>query len=228
MTRVAVLGVGKVGTAIARAALAAGHEVTVAGSGDPEPVRFITEIMAPGVGVATAHDAVEGSDIVVLSIPLPKLASLDPEMLAGTIVVDAMNHWEPTDGALPALFDGHATTSEAVAAHLVGARVVKALNHIGYHEMEADARGFGADDRRGLVAVSDDAVAANEVAEFVASLGFDVIAAGPLSRSAAVEPGSTIFAGSFSAVDVARLLGEAGAHAHVAQKVDLAEQFDGA
>lgn len=214
MTRVAVLGAGKVGTAIARAALAAGHEVTVAGSGDPEPVRFITEIMAPGVAVAAAYDAVEGSEIVVLSIPLPKLASLDPEMLAGRVVVDAMNHWEPTDGALPPIFNGHATTSGAVAAYLADARVVKALNHIGYHEMEADARELGATDRRGLAAVSDDAAAARVVAEFVSSLGFDTLAAGPLARSAALEPGSELFAGSFPAADVARLLGEAGAQVY--------------
>lgn len=220
MTRVAVLGVGKVGTAIARAALAAGHEVTVAGSGDPEPVRFITEIMAPGVAVAAAFDAVEGSEIVVLSIPLPKLASLDPEMLAGRVVVDAMNHWEPTDGALPAIFDGHATTSEAVAAHLVGARVVKALNHIGYHEMEADARGLDATDRRGLAAVSDDEAAARVVAEFVSSLGFDALAAGGLAHSAALEPGSELFAGSFPVADVARLLSEAGAQVHTAERLD--------
>lgn len=211
MSRVAVLGVGKVGTAIARAALAAGHDVTVAGSGDPEPVRFITEIMAPGVAVATARAAVEESDLVVLSIPLPKLASLDPEMLAGRVVVDAMNHWEPTDGALPELFDGHGTTSEAVAAHLTGSRLVKALNHIGYHEMEADAREVGASDRRGLAAVSDDAEAAGDVAEFVSSLGFDTLAAGPLATGAALEPGSELFAGSYPVSDVARLLAAANA-----------------
>lgn len=209
--RVAILGVGKVGTAIARAALHAGHEVTIAGSGDPEPVRFITEIMAPGVAVATAAEAVEGSELVILSIPLPKLASLDPEMLRGRIVIDAMNHWEPTDGALPELFAGAASTSEAVARHLVGARVVKALNHIGYHEMESDRREEGAADRRALAAASDDREAAEAVAGFVSSLGFDVHPVTPLAAGRALEPGSEVFAGSFGAADMADRLREAAA-----------------
>lgn len=209
MSRIAVLGVGKVGTAIARAALAAGHEVTVAGSGDPEPVRFITEVMAPGVAVAAAADAVDGSDLVVLSIPLPKLGSLDPEVMRGRIIVDAMNHWEPTDGALPNIFAGAASTSEAVARHLAGARVVKALNHIGYHEMEADQRPQGALDRRGLAAVSDDREAAERVAEFVESLGFDVVAATPLRVGRGLEPGSEIFAGSFTAAEIVQRMGSA-------------------
>lgn len=209
MSRIAVLGVGKVGTAIARAALAAGHEVTVAGSGDPEPVRFITEVMAPGVAVAAAADAVDGSDLVVLSIPLPKLGSLDPEVMRGRIIVDAMNHWEPTDGALPDIFAGAASTSEAVARHLAGARVVKALNHIGYHEMEADQRPQGALDRRGLAAVSDDREAAERVAEFVESLGFDVVAATPLRVGRGLEPGSEVFAGSFTAAEIAQRMDSA-------------------
>lgn len=207
-----MLGVGKVGTAIARAALAAGHEVTVAGSGDPEPVRFITEIMSPGVAVDWAADAVAWGEFIVLSIPLPKLETLDPALFRGRVVIDAMNHWEPTDGALPGVFDGAASTSEAVARHLDGATVVKALNHIGYHEMEADARESGAPDRRGLAAAADDAAAAEAVASFVETLGFDVVAATPLAVGRALEPGSAIFAGSLSAGEVSGLLRQLAPH----------------
>lgn len=206
MSRVAILGVGKVGTAIARAALAAGHEVTLAGSGSPDPVQFIVEVMAPGTQTATAEDAVAGSDIVVLAIPLPKLESLDPAMLAGRVVIDAMNHWEPTDGALPPVFAGAPDTSSVVAGHLAGARVVKALNHIGYHEMEADARESAAPDRRGLAALSDDPAAAETAAAFVSSFGFDVVPGAPLSLGTLLEPGTEIFAGSFSGREIGERL----------------------
>lgn len=216
MSRVAILGVGKVGTAIARAAMAGGHEVILAGSGSPEPVQFIVDVMAPGAKVAAASEAVVGSDLVILAIPLPKVESLDPEMLAGRIVVDAMNHWEPTDGALPAVFDGATSTSEVVASHLRGARVVKALNHIGYHEMEADARGEGAADRRGLAAVSDDLAAAEVVAEVVASFGFDLTAAAPLALGTLLEPGTEIFGGSFSDTEIKQRISSADGVARLA------------
>lgn len=216
MSRIAILGVGKVGTAIARAAVAGGHEVVLAGSGSPEPVQFIVDVMAPGALVDTAANAVAGSDIVILAIPLPKIESLDPGMLAGRIVVDAMNHWEPTDGALPKLFDGAESTSAVVAGHLSGARVVKALNHIGYHEMEADARPAGAPDRRGLAAVSDDAAAAEVVAGIVASFGFDVVAGSPLALGSLLEPGTEIFGGSFTSEEIGARIADASQEARIA------------
>lgn len=212
MSRVAILGVGKVGTAIARTALAAGHDVVIAGSGDPAPVQFIVDVLAPGVAVRTAADAVRGSDIVILAIPLPKLASLDPAMLEGRIVVDAMNHWEPTDGALPAMFDGAASTSAVVAAHLAGARLVKSLGHIGYHEMEDDAMRAGQPGRRAIAAVSDDIAAATAAAAIIEPFGFDVIAAAPLGLGAVLEPGTEIFAGRFEAAEIEARLAGAGAH----------------
>lgn len=216
MSRIAILGVGKVGTAIARAALAGGHEVILAGSGSPEPVQFIVDVMAPGAQVATAADAVADSDLVILAIPLPKVESLDPGMLAGRIVVDAMNHWEPTDGALPAVFDGAESTSTVVAGHLADARVVKALNHIGYHEMEADARPAGAPGRRGLAAVSDDDAAAEVVADIVASFGFDVTVASPLALGSLLEPGTEIFGGSFTDAEIKTRLADASPASRIA------------
>lgn len=206
MSRIAILGVGKVGTAIARAALAGGHDVVLAGSGSPEPVQFIVDVMAPGAHVETVAEAVAGSDLVILAIPLPKLATLDPNLLEGRIVVDAMNHWEPTDGALPEIFEGARSTSEVVASHLAGARIVKALNHIGYHEMEADARAADAPDRRGLAAVSDDLAAATRVAEVVGDFGFDVVPETPLALGARLEPGTEIFAGRFGAAEISAML----------------------
>ena len=216
MSRIAILGVGKIGTAIARAALAGGHEVTLAGSGSPEHVQFIVDVMAPGAHVDTAANAVAGSDLVILAIPLPKLESLDPVMFEGRIVVDAMNHWEPTDGALPEVFGGKYSTSAVVAGHLAGARVVKALNHIGYHEMEADARPMGAHDRRGLAAVSDDPAAAEAVADIVASFGFDVTAASPLALGAELEPGSEIFGGRFDHAEIRARIAAAHEDARIA------------
>ena len=206
MTRIAILGPGKVGTAVARAALRAGHDVTLAGPGEADDISLLVDVMAPGAQVATARAAVEGGDLVIVTIPIRKYRSLDPDLLAGRVVVDAMNYWTPTDGDLADFSDPFTGTSEVIAKHLRGAQVVKTLNHIGYHELESDGRAPGAPDRRALGVASDSPDAAAIVASVVESMGFDVVAMGSLELGRLLEPGSRIFAGAVSADEIHREL----------------------
>ncbi|MFD9697766.1 NADPH-dependent F420 reductase [Lentzea sp. NPDC059081] len=175
--KIAVLGAGHVGPVVARLALAAGHRVTIAGSGDPARIAMIVDFLAPGAVPLPAADAVADADLVVLAIPWHRFPALEPGMFEGKVVVDAMNHWPPAEAPLG--------TSEDVAARLVGAHVVKALNHIAYQDMEpAGGRAAG-------VAGPADAVAV--VAEFLRSLGFDPVPVGPLTAGRHLEPGSPLF-----------------------------------
>ena len=141
-SRLAVLGAGHVGPVIARLAIKAGYPVAIATSGDPEDIALITELIIPGAQPRWARDAVADADIVVLAIPLHRFGDIDPTLLDGKLVVDAMNYWPASDGVLSAF--EHGGSSEIVARQLTGSTVVKALNHIGYHELEDRARPAGA------------------------------------------------------------------------------------
>ena len=135
--RIAVLGAGHVGPAIARLALDAGYRVAIATSGDPGDLALITQLLIPGAEPRWAADAIAGADIVVLAMPLHRFLAMDPTALSGKLVIDAMNYWPPTDGRLPPPFDDESIgSSEVVAERLRDATVVKTLNHIGYHELE--------------------------------------------------------------------------------------------
>ena len=92
MRSIAVLGAGHVGPVIARVAIAAGHRVSIAASGDPENIALISQVLVPGAEPRWAAEAVAISDIVVLAIPLHKFATFDASLVAGKIVVDAMNY----------------------------------------------------------------------------------------------------------------------------------------
>jgi predicted dinucleotide-binding enzyme len=194
--RLAVLGAGHVGPVIARLAIAAGYPVAIATSGDPDDIALITELVIPGARPRWASDAIADADIVVLAIPLHRFAELDPGLLAGKIVVDAMNYWPASDGVLTAFEDGSANTrssSEIVARRLAGSAVVKALNHIGYHELEDRARPAGAPDRQAAGLAGDDPAAVAAVAELTSRLGYDPVRLGGLRAGRVLQPGGPVF-----------------------------------
>ncbi|MFJ8962226.1 NADPH-dependent F420 reductase [Lentzea sp. NPDC102401] len=176
--KIAVLGAGHVGPVLARLALAAGYEVGIAGSGDPARIEMITEFLAPGAVAQTASDAVADAGLVVLAIPWHRFSTLDPRMFAGKVVIDSMNHWPPAAEPLG--------TSEDVARRLVGAQVVKTLNHVAYQDMEpAGGRAVGL--------AGDSPAALEAVAAFLERIGFDPVPVGSLAAGRLLEPGGPVF-----------------------------------
>jgi predicted dinucleotide-binding enzyme len=211
---IGILGAGRVGTAVAREALKAGYEVRIATSKPVEDIALIVEIITPGALAVTAAEAAE-ADVVVLALPLHKYRTLDAAALAGRVVVDAMNYWEPTDGTMPEMTAGRGT-SEVVQDFLAASRVVKTLNHIGYHELEADGLPAGSAGRRALAVAGDDEAARAVVLALIDALGYDALDAGPLAAGRALEPGTEIFAGAHDAAGLAEALGRHPASAETA------------
>ena len=189
--RLAVLGAGHVGPVIARLAIKAGYPVGIATSGDPENLALITELMIPGAQPRWARDAIAEADVVVLAMPLHRFDEIDPGLLNGKLVVDAMNYWPATEGVLEAFEYGG--SSEIVARRLAGSLVVKALNHIGYHELEGRARPAGAPDRRAAGVAGDDPAAVATIAGLIDRIGYDPVRLGSLRAGRVLEPGGPVF-----------------------------------
>ena len=194
--RIAVLGAGHAGPAIARVALDAGHDVAIAASGSPADISLLVAVLVPGAQPRWAADAVAGSDLVVLAVPLHRFTSLDPALLDGKVVIDTMNYWPPVDGTQPLFEDHRYGSSEIVQRGLAGSAVVKTLNHIGYHELEADRRPPGSPERRALGVASDDAAALDTVAEVVERIGYDAVRLSGLRAGRVLEPGGPVFGAS--------------------------------
>jgi predicted dinucleotide-binding enzyme len=204
--RLAIVGAGRVGTTIARAAIAAGYDVAISGSGTAERIALIVDVLAPGARAASTDEVVRHADLVVLAVPMHRFRELPRDLFAGKILIDAMNYWEDIDGVDRELATAPAGTSVVVQERFPSARVVKSLNHITYYRFDEGRRPHGAPGRVAIAAAGDDRAAVAAVMQLIDRLGFDAVDAGPLEAGLALEPDGPVFGVSYSADELSELL----------------------
>lgn len=190
---IGILGAGKLGTTLARLAGNAGLTVYIAGSGSPEKIALSVKHITPGAIAVDADTAIKKSDAVILALPLGKYRRLPVTALNDKLVIDGMNYWWEVDGTDESLAHPTHSSSEMVQEFLSGARVVKALSHMGYHHLFDETKPAGTPGRK-AIAIAGGSAADNEtIAGLVDALGFDPVIIGPLARGKILEPGHELF-----------------------------------
>jgi hypothetical protein len=178
MTRIAIVGAGNIGGALARLWTEAGHEVSVAVRQGSEPKAI------PGVGTGPANVIAGNAEIILLAVPWPaaREALASCGNLAGKTVVDCINPVLPTLAGLE--FGGTTSAAEQLQQIVPQAHVVKAFNTLGapllgnatFGGMQADGYYCG-----------DDNAAKAAVAPLIAAAGLRPFDAGPLRNARYLE-----------------------------------------
>ena len=193
LPKIAIIGAGKLGTVLAQLLLKAGYDVTLSGSGDPEKIRLTVSKITPGAKAKEKSDAASEAEIIILALPLSRFKTLPKESLSGKIVVDAMNYWYEVDGERSDFIDEESSSSEAVQAFLLESRIVKALNHMGYHNLLDEARPNTKVGRKAIAIAGDDKNDVNQISDIVDRIGFDPLPIGQLANGRSLEAGGPVF-----------------------------------
>lgn len=203
---IGILGAGKVGVVLAQLALKAGYAVNIAGSGSPEKITLSMSILTPGAVALNKEEVAIRSDIVILALPLGKFTSIPAEELKNKLVIDTMNHWWEVDGERDRHIPDELSSSEAIQSYLSGSRVVKALSHMGYHQLHDEARQHEATNRKAIAIAGGTITDINVVSQFVRDLGFDPLYIGELKNGLSLEPGHPGFGTNLNKADLKAVL----------------------
>ena len=205
--KIGIIGSGMIGGSTARLFTRAGHEVAVSNSRGPGSLRSLVEELGPRARAATAEDAMMFADVVLLAVPLKEYSKLPRRVLAGKIVIDAMNYYPDRDGRFERLDSGEISSSAMVAEHLDGARVVKAFNTIYFEHLMAQGRPDApVAERRAIFLAGDDEEAKRLVAGLIEEIGFGPVDTGSLAGSRRQEPGAEIYNRELTVAEAAPML----------------------
>ena len=193
MTTVGIIGSGMIGGTVARLSVAAGHRVVLSNSRGPETLTELVAELGPLATAATAGQAAEAGDLVVVSVPVKAFAEIPAKPLAAKPVLDTGNYYPQRDGQVEELDTGALTSSGLLQRYLPDAHVVKVFNNIFFKHLLSLARPSGADDRTALPIAGDDEAAKQQVTAYLDSIGYDAVDAGPLAESWRQEPGTPAY-----------------------------------
>ena len=146
--KIGIIGIGEMGGTIAARWSKKGHSVRVANSRGREAVKkFADEI---GADAADIYGAVEGANVVLLSMPFPAVAKLPNDLFnraaEGVVIVDTANYYpDVRDQHIPEIDAG---MPESVwTSQQLGRPLFKAFNSIMFHALSALGKPEGSPDR---------------------------------------------------------------------------------
>jgi predicted dinucleotide-binding enzyme len=191
--KIGIIGAGHIGATAARLLVRAGHEVALSNSRGPESLRNLIEELGLKARALTVPETAGFGEIILLAVPWARPEALpDPEWVAGKVVIDAMNPYNPDGSILPLT---NTTSTEEIAKRLPKARMVKAFNTIWYKHLAQNGDvSKPVPARQAIFLASDDLPAKQLVSELIESIGFAPVDTGSLAQGGrAQQPGTELY-----------------------------------
>jgi len=199
--KVGIIGTGRIGGALARHWVNAGHEVFMS-SRHPEELEPLAKELGPRAHVGTPREAAAFGSVVLVSVPygaMPQIGNDYAAELAGKVIIDTSNPVERRDGS-QALEWQQKGAGVATAELLKNRRVVRAFNCIPAASLASQANRQPA--RLAIPIGGDDDAAVAITERLVRDAGFDPVMVGNLAESRRFDLGQPLAAGNLSAAEL--------------------------
>jgi 8-hydroxy-5-deazaflavin:NADPH oxidoreductase len=199
--KIGIIGTGKIGGALARHWVAAGHEVFMS-SRHPEELQDLAKELGPRAHAGTPREAAAFGSVVLVSVPygaMPQIGNDYAAELAGKVIIDTSNPSERRDGPQAAEWQRQGA-GVSTAELLKNKRVVRAFNCIPAASLANQANRQPA---RIAIPIGGDDAAAIAIAErLVRDAGFDPVIVGSLAKTREFDLGQPLAAGNLSAAEL--------------------------
>ena len=199
--KIGIIGTGRIGGALARHWVNAGHEVFMS-SRHPEELEPLAKELGPRAHVGTPREAAAFGSVVLVSVPygaMPQIGADCAAELEGKIVLDTSNPVESRDGAM-ALEAQRKGAGVATAEFLKGTRVVRAYNCIPAAALANDSN--RQPERIAIPIGGDDAEALRIAERLVSDSGFDPVVVGSLAETRRFDLGQPLASGQLAAAEL--------------------------
>ncbi len=183
--KIAIIGAGNMGLALAAALQAQGHDIALGFTRSPE--RLAADAERLGAAHGEPADIVAGADVVVFAVPAAQVptavAACGP--LGGPVIISVSSglDLDPSGGRIGIATTRTQSVAEDIAAATGSGRVVQSFT-LTFADMLA-RRGDG--QRPTLPIAGDDAAAVAVVAGLVEQAGFEPLPVGALRNARALE-----------------------------------------
>lgn len=206
--KIGILGVGNIGTTLAKRLAAAGHAVKVANSRGPETIS--AEALSTGAKGMTGAEVMADIDVLITSVPfarVPDIKALVEQAPNEAVIIDTSNYYPHRDGNIAAVDDGQ--VESLWVSEQLGRPVTKAWNAINTGSFDSKATFAGHPDRVAIPVAGDDESHRAVAMALVEETGFDAFDAGTLEHSWRQQPGTPVYCTDMTLETVGSALADA-------------------
>src|SRR5256886_3878378 len=185
----AIIGVGKIGTTVARHLVNGGERVILASHGAGRAEAMAKEL-GKNARAATVEQAINDADVVVFAVwfdTMKELITQHARLLESKVVVDPSNPIKAGDGGkfVRTRPDGVSSGAEIAKRLPKGAHYVKALGTLGAEALASSSNRTPS--RAALYYATDDRQAATAIERLISVAGFAAVTAGGVGASLLLE-----------------------------------------